>query len=348
MKAHVLARDDAAERPLAGMILCEELRAPDGRLALHKGRRLAESDLPLLFSLPWPELHLLELEPGELHEGEAGRRLASAVAGEGIHVGAYAAGHWPLLAERRGLLDVDVERLRRVNQVEGSCVYTLYDGQVVDAGEVVAHAKITPFALPERALATAEATAREAAGLVRVRAFHPTVVGAVVEETLEERRRERFVATLREKLDWFGSTLRAPVFAPRSDVAIADALLAEARGGCGVIVAAGARALDPLDPMFRALARLDVRLERYGVPAHPGSLFWLARLEGVPILGMPSCGLFSQATSFDLILPRVLAGRRVDAASLAELGHGGLLGREMAFRFPLYRAGARRGELQEA
>jgi len=89
-------------------------------------------------------------------------------------------------------------------------------------------------------------------------------------------------------------------------------------------------------------------MERHGVPAHPGSLFWLAYLADVPLLGMPACGLFSQATVFDLVLPRVLAGERVGRAWLAELGHGGFLTRDMAFRFPPYRPAAGRGEVSES
>ena len=45
---------------------------------------------------------------------------------------------------------------------------------------------------------------------------------------------------------------------------------------------------------------------------------------------MPACGMFSQATTFDLVLPRLLAGDRVDNAAVADLGHGGLLSRESA------------------
>src|SRR5581483_2998081 len=112
-----------------------------------------------------------------------------------------------------------------------------------------------------------------------------------------------------------------------------------------VIVLAGTKAMDPLDPAFLALDRLGVRLERYGVPAHPGSLFWIARYRDIPLLGMPSCGLFSQATVFDLVLPRVLAGERVGREELARLGHGGLLGRDVAFRFPRYRATSGRGKI---
>jgi len=91
---------------------------------------------------------------------------------------------------------------------------------------------------------------------------------------------------------------------------------------------------------------LGARMERHGAPAHPGSLLFLARWQDLPVLGMPTCGMFSQATTFDLVLPRLLAGEAIANAEIAALGHGGLLSREMAYRFPPYRAGAARGELE--
>lgn len=56
--------------------------------------------------------------------------------------------------------------------------------------------------------------------------------------------------------------------------------------------------------------------------------------------------MFSQATTFDLVLPLILAGERIQNRELAALGHGGLLSRDMAYRFPPYRANAARGELE--
>ena len=54
------------------------------------------------------------------------------------------------------------------------------------------------------------------------------------------------------------------------------------------------------------------------------------------LVGLPQCGMFAKATAADLILPRLLTGERLTAESLAELAHGGVLGREMRFRFPPY------------
>jgi len=46
------------------------------------------------------------------------------------------------------------------------------------------------------------------------------------------------------------------------------------------------------------------------------------------------------------VLPRLLTGEAIANREIAALGHGGLLSREMAYRFPPYRAGAARGELE--
>ena len=103
-----------------------------------------------------------------------------------------------------------------------------------------------------------------------------------------------------------------------------------------VILTAGGRSTDPSDPFFAAIDELGGRLVRQGVPAHPGSMLWLARVGGADILGLPTCGAYSKATAADLLLPRLLSGERASAATVARLGVGGILTRSMRFRFPAY------------
>jgi len=333
----------APHAPLAGMVLCHDVTA-DGGVRLRKGHVLRDDELPALLAAAPRELHVIELEPGDVHEDEAGRRLAAAVAGDGVEAQAPSAGHWPLVATRRGLLRVSVDPLRRANSVDGVCVYTLYDGQIVDAGEHVARAKVAPFVVAGSLLSEAERIAADARGLVRVRPFVPRRVGAVVQETLAPGAAARFRAALDEKVAWFGSPLLEPAFVAPSEDALVAGVERVIAAGAELLVLGGAKAMDPLDPSWLALRRLGVTVERFGVPAHPGSLFWIAWHRGLPVLGMPTCGLFAQASVFDLVLPRVLAGEHVGSAELAELGHGGFLTRELAFRFPPYRgAGRTRG-----
>ena len=346
MRALLVRREDANAESLADRVLCQDVRAASGAVSFAKGRVIQSDDVPALLTLPWDELHLLRMEDGDVHEDEAGSRLAAAAAGDGIEVRASSAGHWPLAASVRGILEVATSPLRDVNAIEGICVYTLYDGQVVEEGEVVARAKITPFVLAGARLHAAERVAEQSHGLVGLRRFLPKQVGAVVQESLGERAMARFRDALGEKVHWFGSTLLEPAFVTPRAEAIAHAVTRLLDQGAHIVTIAGTKAMDALDPAFTALDHLGARMERHGVPAHPGSLFWLARCGGVPILGMPTCGLFSQATVFDLVLPRLLTGEEVGGAQLADLGHGGFLTRDMSFRFPPYRKSKDRGELE--
>jgi hypothetical protein len=346
MKAIAMRRETAAADVLVDRVLCHDVRDPGRRVVVAKGARIDDKAAATLLSVPWEEIHLLALDPGDVHEEEAGERLATAVVGDGVEVKGYTGGQWTLAATRRGLLRIAEKPLTDVNAHEGISVFTLFGGQPVEPGETVAKAKVTPLAIPEPTIAAIETQARAARGLVTVAGFEPHTVGVVARESLDAKQRARFEGALAEKVDWFGSRLLALRYAGPSSRAVADELQALRREGAEILVVAGASALDPLDPVFGGLALLGASMERHGAPAHPGSLLWLARWDRVPVLGMPTCGMFSQATTFDLVLPRILTGQAVGNREIAGLGHGGLLSREMAFRFPPYRANAERGELE--
>jgi hypothetical protein len=347
VKAHALFPAESSPERLIGWVLCHDVRDAEGALLGRKGQRLDATGAGRLAAGSRDEIHLLEMEPGDLHEDPAGERVARAVAGGGVSVRDSASGQWAIVAGERGILEVAIGPLAAVNAIEGMSVYTLFDGQVADAGEVVARAKVTPLVIAETLVREAEERCRRAGGCVAVRPFRRLPVGAVAPASLTPRARERFEAVLREKLDWFGAPLARLVYPAPEAAALGKAVEECVAGGGRIVVVAGANALDPLDPVFTAIERIGGRLVRNGVPAHPGSLLWVARVGKVPVLGMPGCGMFSQATLFDLLLPRLLAGEDVGAEDLAAYGHGGLLGREMAFRFPPYRVGRDRGTLPE-
>ena len=182
--------------------------------------------------------------------------------------------------------------------------------------------------------------------MISVRAFVPARLGVVVLESLGSSAFARFRAAIDEKAAWFGSSVLEPCEVGRTARGVAAAYEGVLASGAGFMLVAGTAAMDPLDPAFEAVRLLGGRLERVGVPAHPGSLLWLARIGDVPVVGMPSCGLFSRATVFDLVLPRLLAGLPVDSAWLATLGAGGLLTRDVAARFPPYRPRQERGAVE--
>jgi len=346
MHAIRVARDSARATDLAGRVLCHELRSDDGRVAIAKGRVLDDADSQRALELSWTELHLLALDPDDVHEDAAGDRIARLAAGTGVAVRAVSGGHWPLVAEHRGVLTIDTARLERINELDGPCVYSLYDGQVVEAGETIAHAKIIPFAVRRDVLSHVESILGDASGVVSVRPFRPHRVASVVHGSMGDRAIARFRDAVAEKLAWFGSTLGALEITHPTIDSIADAFAVATREGAQVILVAGTKAMDVLDPTFAALERIGARMIRHGVAAHPGSLLWLAEWNGLPIVGMPTCGLFAKATVFDLVIARLMTGERLGPRQLASLGHGGFLTRDMAFRLPAYRVAGERGAVE--
>jgi molybdopterin biosynthesis enzyme len=243
------------------------------------------------------------------------------------------------------VFDIDEPRLARINAIPDLVVYTLPNAYVALEGELLGRAKIIPFATRRQRVQHAEAISAESSGLLRVRRFAPARVAVLAQETLDERSLARARRAIEEKLAFFGSELIGVRAVPSQPEAVGSALSAAVGDGAQLVVLAGSKPMDPLDASLRALERAGARMEKLGVPTHPGTLLWLAYLEGVPVVGAPSCGLFSKATALDLLLPRLLAGQRISAADLAALGPGGLLTRDMAYRFPPYRAAGNRGEL---
>ena len=136
MKALALRPGEATQDRLEGRIACHDVRDGQGKLAVRKGQTLDAEAARHLLSLPWRELHVLELEPGDLHEEPAGARLSHAAAGEGVEVKGYSGGQWTLAATRRGLLRVHTPALHEVNAHAGMAVFTAWDLQTVEPGEV--------------------------------------------------------------------------------------------------------------------------------------------------------------------------------------------------------------------
>ncbi|HLJ68323.1 MAG TPA: molybdopterin-binding protein [Chloroflexota bacterium] len=337
MKAVALDPSTIAPDRVAGRVLCHDVvvAGDTGRVKLPKGRILDRADAAALRLYPG-EVHLLELGSGDVHEDEASRRLARAVSGEGVTIRPPVESQSQLRAAHRGLVEVDAGALQAINSLPDISVFTVYDGQPVDIDRVVGATKVTPLAVPEDVLRQAEHIARDAAPVLRVRPFLKLPVGVLVRDRITARARDTFEAAIQTKLSWFGSPIAGIAYLPDDVDAIACALSRFVQTGARLILAAGVNSTDPLDLTLQALERVGAETERRGVPAHPGSTCWLAYIGQVPVFGLALCGMFSQTTVLDLLLPRFLAGCDVRGADIARFGHGGLLSKEMAFRFPPY------------
>jgi hypothetical protein len=323
---------------LIGAILARDLTISGQRWS--KGRRLSADDLAVLAAAEAGDpLTILVPEPGELHEDDAAMRLAAAVAGPGLTIRAPVQSRVDLRAEVAGVLNVRIAELERLNRIDPLEVFTAFDGQVVEKGDLVASVKIAPHLVDA---ATVDAGARLAdfgsRPIVWVAPFLPRRVGVIVKESVRAPARAKFEASVRAKIEGLGSEVVAIDYVDDDAEVVESAMAAFVRrpDPVDLILTAGAASTDPLDPCFVAIAALGGRIVRRGVPAHPGSMLWLARIGGTAILGLPTCGAYSKATAADLLLPRLLSGEDPSERTVAKLGHGGILTRSQRFRFPAY------------
>jgi hypothetical protein len=323
---------------LVGAVLTRDITVDGSRWS--KGRRLSADDLAALAAAgPGDPVSVLVVEAGELHEDEAAIRLAAAVAGPGLTMRGPAQSRIDLLADAAGVLNVRVGDLERLNRIDPLEVFTAFDGSVVEPGDLVASVKIAPHVVDA---ATVDAGARLAGfgghPLVWVAPFVPSRVGVIVKGSVRAPARARFEASVRAKVEGLGSRIVSIEYVDDDPDAVEAAMAGFVRRAdpLELILTAGAASTDPLDACFVAIAALGGRVVRRGVPAHPGSMLWLARIGGTAILGLPTCGAYSKATAADLLLPRLLSGEGPTERTVAKLGHGGILTRSQRFRFPAY------------
>ncbi len=329
MRAHRLEGRTADAHDIEGRVLVHDL-GPD----LRKGTVLTAGNLDRVRQAG--EVHVVELEPGDLHEDIAARRLAAALSGPNLQARPPVQSQARLIATRRGLVRVRAELVDAINALGYMSVFTLMDGQAVAEGEEVVGCKVTPVGVPGRLIEEAERIAREQGPIIELLPFRPLRTFVVATERLRPKARDLFRAAVTAKLGWYGAEVLGVREVARTRDAVADAYREAAELEAELVLFAGASAIDPLDPAYAELTDAGGQLLQLGAPMHPGSMLWLARLNHAAVVGVASCAGFGRSSSLDLLLPFVFAYGRADAKDLLRLGHGGLIESAAGRRFPPY------------
>jgi hypothetical protein len=314
---------------VAGRVLVHDL----GR-RLRKGSILQADDLDEVRAAG--EVHVVELEPGDVHEDEAARRLSAALSGPNLEARPPTQSQARLLARIRGLVRVRGAVIDAINGLGSLSVFTVMDGQAVAEGEEVAGCKVTPVAVPGSLLEEAERILRQQGPAVELLPFLPLRTFVVATERLKPKARELFRAAVTNKLGWYGAEVLAVREVARTPQAVADVYREADAAGAQLVLFAGASAIDPLDPAYAELKTTGGELLQLGAPMHPGSMLWLGRLKQAAVVGVASCAGFGRSSSLDLLLPFVFAYGRADRSDLLRLGHGGLIESGAGRRFPPY------------
>ena len=293
--------------------------------AFKKGHVIEQKDVEHLKRLGKERIYVLSIPPDLMHEDEAAEAIARALVGDGVRLGgAPSEGKINLVASRDGLLKVDVRRLEAFNREGEVMCATLHTNTVVKEGRIVAGTRAIPLVV-DRAL-VARAVAAAQGGVVSVIEMRAPKAGLVITgtEVYEGRIKDAFATVITQKIAEMGGSMAGIRFAPDDAERIASEINSLIAAGADLIITTGGMSVDP-DDVTRHAVRLSGATEMtYGSPVLPGAMFLVAYIGGIPVIGIPACGMYSKRTVLDLVLPRILAGERLGRTEIASMGHGGL------------------------
>ena len=316
-----------------GHILRHNLTGAYGHKAFAKGHKISADDIDKLHAMGLQSIPVAVLEPGDVHENEAARRLAEAVCGAGVRASNPSGGRVNLLAEANGIAQIDAEALLRINEHDGLTVATVPTNTLVRARKRVATIKVIPFAVSEGALVEAEAAARGAHPVVALHPLRSLNVGVIMVGSVAARERieHGVLPAVEGRVDDLGSTVGMTRYVAPDEHAVAEAVADLAEAGAQLLIIVGETSImDRDDVTPRGVRLAGGRIEHYGAPVEPGNLLLLAYMNEntdmpLPVIGAPGCVRSRDTNIVDLVLPRLLAGEHITKRDIIALGHGGLL-----------------------
>lgn len=319
-------------RDCAGAILAHSVPLPGGG-RLRKGQVLGRDDIDMLLGAGVPRITVARLGADDLREDEAAARLGQAlVAGAGdatdtgLRASAAATGRANIYATRTGVVEMDADRIRRLNAIDPmiTLAVTRPYAQCAEGG-MIGTVKIISYGVQARALEKVAALAR---GAMRVRPV--VLVGAELIVTRTngaggdaEGPEDKGIAAVRARLAALGMALERVVTVPHREDAIAAAL-GEGRADLRLILT-GSATSDIHDVAPTALVAAGGRVSRFGMPVDPGNLLFLGDLGGTPVIGLPGCARSPALNGADFVLSRVACGIHPGPEDFADMAIGGLL-----------------------
>ena len=328
-----LAMQEIAVEDAVGQILCHDIteivRGVRKGARFRKGHVVEAADIPVLLSLGKEHLYVWENDGTLLHENEAAEILRGFCQNEGMEASEPKEGKIELRALHDGVFAVDVERFHRLNDFDDIMVACAPQYMAVKKGDLLAGMRVIPLAVKKDLMDEAARAVGEGP-IFRLLPYRSLKVGVVTtgSEVAHGRIKDTFTPVLAAKLRAFGLSVNEHRI---SDDALehTQAAIEELLDlGMDMVLCTGGMSVDPDDRTPAAIRAAGAEVVTYGAPVLPGAMFLLAYAERdgrmVPVLGLPGCVMYSAATIFDIVLPRILAGERVTRREIRRLGLGGL------------------------
>ena len=295
--------------------------------SFRRGHKVQASDVCRLMRLGKRHLYVLDLNDHQVHEDDAVVELATALAGPGVTFGHDPKeGKLQLTAAYTGLFKVRADALIDFNRIPDVMCASLHNNVPVKRGQILAGTRAIPLVIDRSVLNRALQLAGDRGPIFSVKSYQRRSIRLVItgNEVYDGLIEDRFEAIVREKVAAFGANLVETVILPDDIERIADTVRRFAASDTDMIITTGGMSVDPDDVTRHGIRQAGADPVYYGAAVLPGAMFQLAYIGDLPIIGIPACGLYHQTTVFDLVLPRLLAGERMDDGDLARFAVGGL------------------------
>lgn len=292
----------------------------------RKGHVVKEEDIPVLLSLGKEHLYIWEKKEGMLHENEAAEILFDICKNDNMKGSEIKEGKIELIADCDGLFRVDIERLDAINELDEIMIATRHTNYSVKKGDKLAGTRVIPLIIEETKLEEAKKIAGDKP-LLELLPYKHMKVGVVTtgSEVYHGRIKDTFTPVIINKLKEYGIEVCWHKVVDDDSDMIVNAIKEIKESGAEMILCTGGMSVDPDDLTPGAIKKSGAEIITYGAPVLPGAMFLLGYFkDGTPIMGLPGCVMYSKATVFDLVLPRIAAGLKVTKKDISRMGHGGL------------------------
>jgi len=296
-----------------------------GRL-FKKGHVIKNEDIPKLLDIGKEHIYVWEPKEGEVHENDAAVRIKDLVLGEKCYISdEIKEGKIDFFSAKQGVLKVNRDLLLKLNMLGEIIVSTMHNNTPVKVGDKIGATRVIPLIINEEKIIEAEKLIKEK--IISVKEIKPkkAVLITTGNEIYKGRIKDAFLPVMKEKLEYYGGEIVKQIILPDDKEMISSNILkAIEEEKADMIICTGGMSVDPDDVTPSAIKDCNGEIVTYGAPVLPGAMFLLAYYKNIPILGVPSCVMYSKRTIFDLVLPRVLADEKLSFEDIASYGNGGM------------------------
>lgn len=313
-----------------GQILCHDItqiiRGVTKDAIFRKGHVITQEDIPVLLSIGKDHIYIWENNDNMLHENDAAQILCEICQNQHMRPSDVKEGKIELIATCDGLLKVDREKLKAINALGEMMIASRHGNFPVHTGDKIAGTRIIPLVIEKEKMQQVKAIAGSTP-IFQLKPFQNKTVGIVTtgNEVYYGRIADTFTPVIKEKLSQY------PVEIIGHEISSDDPAMIESKirrlltDGADMIICTGGMSVDPDDRTPAAIRAVAPSIVTYGAPVLPGAMFLLAYYnQDIPILGLPGCVMYARRTIFDLVLPRLAAGEKLEKQDFDILGEGGL------------------------